>query len=96
LFPESAFDSKHPYHDPKSDHNKPRWFMVSVRFKRKFDELITLKSLQALGGEADNPLSDMQLLKQSRLSVSKVSKEAWDFIMNLAEQKTEGTKTSSE
>ena len=70
--------------------------MVSVRFKRKFDELITLKSLQALGAEADSPLSDMQLLKQSRLSVSKVSKEAWDFIHDLAEQKTEETKTSSE
>ena len=96
MFPESAFDSKHPYHDPKSDREKPRWFMVSVRFKRKFDELITLKSLQALGAEADSPLSDMQLLKQSRLSVSKVSKEAWDFIHDLAEQKTEETKTSSE
>jgi len=70
--------------------------MVSVRFKRKFDELITLKSLQALRAETDSPLSDMQLLKQSRLSVSKVSKEAWDFIMDLVEQKTEGTKTSSE
>ena len=96
MFPESAFDSKHPYHDPKSDRDKPRWFMVSVRFKRKFDELITLKSLQALRAETDSPLSDMQLLKQSRLSVSKVSKEAWDFIMDLVEQKTEGRKTSSE
>jgi len=67
--------------------------MVSVRFKRKFDELVTLKSLQALGGEADSPLSDMQILKQSRLSVSKVSKEAWDFIMDLVERKAEVAKS---
>ena len=93
---ESAFDAKHPYHDPKSDREKPRWFMVSVRFKRKFDELVTLKYLQALGGEADSPLSDMQLLKQSRLSVSKVSKEAWDFIMDLVEQKTANGKPNNE
>lgn len=60
--------------------------MVHVGFVRKFDELVTLKQLQALGG-ADMPLHNMQLLKQSRLSVSKVSKEEWDYIMKLVEER---------
>lgn len=71
--------------------------MVHVAFKRKFDELITLKQLQALGGPG-TPLQDMQLLKQSRLSVSKISAEEWHFVMDLVEAKdsaeTEQTKNT--
>lgn len=57
---------------------------MHVAFKRKFKELVTLKQLQALGGP-DTPLQDMQLLKQSRLSVSKISAEEWAFVMGLVE-----------
>lgn len=64
--------------------------MSHVAFKRKFDELVALKELQALGG-LGTPLQNMQLLKQSRLSVSKVSKAEWDYIMELVE-KREGLK----
>lgn len=86
---ESAFDPKHPYYDAKSSRDKPRWYHVHVAFKEKFDELITLKEMQSHGGTG-NPLQNMQLLKQSRLSVSKVSKEEWDFIMSLVDKKKAG------
>lgn len=86
---ESAFNTKHPYYDAKSDPAKPRWYHVHVDFKQKFNELIPLKELQSHGGSG-SPLQNMQLLKQSRLSVSKVSKEEWDFIMTLVEKKKAG------
>jgi len=65
--------------------------MVHVGFVRKFEEMVTLKQLQALGG-AGTPLENMQLLKQSRLSVSKVSKEEWDYIMEIVEERETATK----
>lgn len=34
-------------------------------------------------------LEGMQTLKQSRLSVSKVTKKQWDFVMSLAEEEME-------
>jgi predicted RNA-binding protein with PUA-like domain len=60
--------------------------MVHVGFKRKFKDLVTLKQLQALGG-SETPLQNMQVLKQSRLSVSKVSAEEWAFIMEMVESR---------
>jgi predicted RNA-binding protein with PUA-like domain len=41
-----------------------------------------LKELRELG-KPGQPLENMQLLKQSRLSVSKVSAEEWDFLTKL-------------
>lgn len=38
---------------------------------------------------AGGPLAEMQMMKQSRLSVSKVSEEEWEFLMGLAEAKKE-------
>lgn len=81
---ESAFDSKHPYYDPKSDPEKPKWFHVHVAFHEKFPKLVPLKELQL---HKEDTLKDMQGLKQSRLSVSKISKAEWEFIMELARQK---------
>ena len=81
---ESAFDEDHPYYDKKSDRETPKWFVVHVEFRQKFKELVKLKDLQKFsksGGMLDN----LQTLKQTRLSVSKVSQKEWDFILGLAE-----------
>ena len=78
---ESALDPEHPYYDPKSTAEKPRWDKVRVLFRRKFPELIKLKELQMYAKEG-GILQNLQTLKQSRLSVSKVSKKEWDFIMD--------------
>ncbi|KAG5760752.1 hypothetical protein H9Q72_011137 [Fusarium xylarioides] len=75
-----------PYYDPKSTKEKPIWDLVHVEFRKKFAVPIGLKELRGLG-KPGGPLEMMQLLKQSRLSVSKVSSEEWRFLCELADSK---------
>ncbi|KAH7059041.1 PUA-like domain-containing protein, partial [Macrophomina phaseolina] len=84
---ESAFDSSHPYYDAKSKREKPSWFCVKVSFRRKFarPETVTLDKLKALSKEGQ-PLENMQLFKQSRLSVSNVRPEEWNHILGIASE----------
>lgn len=87
---ESAFDPKHPYYDEKSNRDEPKWSVVHVEFRRKFDNLISLTDLKghsAPGG----PLENLQVLKQSRLSVSPVSAKEWNFIHKLVEEASGST-----
>ena len=81
---ESAFDPDHPYYDPKSKADDPKWSLVHVEFRRKFPDIVKLKTLQQFA-KPGGVLENLQTLRQSRLSVSKVSKEEWDFILNLVE-----------
>lgn len=46
-------------------------------------------SLPELKKHSSTTLKDMQLFKQGRLSVQKVSKEEWDFIMEVSRQEEE-------
>ncbi|KAG8533170.1 uncharacterized protein KY384_001953 [Bacidia gigantensis] len=85
---ESAFDPKHPYYDEKSNRDNPKWCVVHVEYRRKFQNMVKLKELQKYGKEG-GVLQAMPLLKQSRLSVSKVSKNEWDFIMTLVDEDIE-------
>jgi predicted RNA-binding protein with PUA-like domain len=82
---ETQFDPKDPYYDEKSTRENPRWFYVHVGFKEKFPQLIPLKFLQSFGG-ANGPLEHMQLLRYGRLSVQKVSKAEWEFILGLKDK----------
>jgi predicted RNA-binding protein with PUA-like domain len=85
---ESQFDEKDPYYDPKSKREEPKWKCVGVEFVRKFGgvvDLARIKSHAQKGGE----LEGMQLATNSRLSVSRVRKSEWDFIVGLAEKKGE-------
>lgn len=83
-FVESAFDPEHPYYDEKSDRAKPKWCLVHVEFRKKFPEIIKLKELQQYA-KPGGVLEKMQVLNQTRLSVSKVTKKEWDFIMSLVD-----------
>ncbi|PWY86042.1 DUF55-domain-containing protein [Aspergillus heteromorphus CBS 117.55] len=82
---ESAFDPTHPYYDEKSDRENPKWQVVHVQFQRKFRDLVTLNELKSHSN--GGPLDNLQVLKQSRLSVTPVSVEDWAFIIGLAEGK---------
>ncbi|KAL1883549.1 hypothetical protein Plec18167_002553 [Paecilomyces lecythidis] len=82
---ESAFDPSHPYFDPKSSRDKPKWDVVHVEFRRKFNRLVSLNELKERG-KPGGPLESLQMLKQSRLSVSAVTAEEWKFIMGLVEK----------
>ena len=57
---------------------------MHVTFRRKFPTLVKLKELQKYAKDG-GALQHMQTLRQRRLSVSKVTKKEWDFIMSLVE-----------
>ncbi|KAG5981305.1 hypothetical protein E4U55_003082 [Claviceps digitariae] len=82
----SAREPGTPYYDPKSTKENPRWCLVHVEFRKKFAVPITLKELRKLGSSG-GPLENMQMLKQSRLSVSRVSKEEWQALCKIADEK---------
>ncbi|KAK4034250.1 hypothetical protein C8A01DRAFT_49309 [Parachaetomium inaequale] len=82
----SAHDPKAPYYDPKSNPADPKWSVVHVKFRSKFAVPIGLKELREMGGPG-KPLENMQMLKQSRLSVSKVSAAEWEYLMGVAEER---------
>jgi len=76
----TAHDPEAKYYDPKSSAENPRWVMVDVKFKRKFDEVLSLSALREV-----EALSDMVLLRKgSRLSIQPVSEEQWHTILELA------------
>ncbi|KAJ3181918.1 hypothetical protein HDU85_003435 [Gaertneriomyces sp. JEL0708] len=75
---DTQFQEGNPYYDPKSTTDKPKWFKVDVQFVRNLRRPIGLKELQGY-----HELSDMQLIKRGRLSVQRVTKEQWDFILAL-------------
>lgn len=91
ISPVTAHDPKAAYYDPSSKPSDPKWSVVHVEFRSKFKVPIGLKELRALGAPG-KPLENMQMLKQSRLSVSKVSAAEWDYLMGVAEEKAAATK----
>ena len=82
---ESAFDPDHPYYDPKSNRDNPKWELVKVEFVKKFDELITLREIKSFAAEG-GALAGMHMLRQGRLSVSSVQPAEWRFILDLAQE----------
>ena len=77
----TAFDPKQKYHDPKSDPENPRWYMVDVKHKRKLKRTITLKELKEY---ADTELEDCPLVRKgNRLSIMPLTERQWDFILSL-------------
>ncbi|WP_102798530.1 EVE domain-containing protein [Bowmanella denitrificans] len=78
----TQFDPESKYYDPKSSPDKPRWYMVDVRFVRKFDRVL---SLQAIKANAE--LADMQLVqKGNRLSVMPVAAREWAVLVKMANE----------
>jgi predicted RNA-binding protein with PUA-like domain len=75
----TAFEANGKYYDSDSKPDKPRWFMVDVKFKRKFKRLINLDELRQ-----QPTLLDMQLLKKgNRLSIVPMTLEQWQTIIDL-------------
>lgn len=75
----TAFDPRAKYYDSKSDPDNPRWYMVDIKFKRKFTRTITLQELKNYSQLTEMPL----LRKGNRLSVMPVGKKQWNFILKL-------------
>ncbi|MFC1772768.1 EVE domain-containing protein [Pseudomonadota bacterium] len=75
----TAFDPEQKYYDPKSDPDKPRWYMVDVQYQRKTKRNITLAELKSYPQLEDCPL----VRKGNRLSIMPFTKKQWDFILKL-------------
>ncbi|BGP64919.1 hypothetical protein NBRC10512v2_006288 [Rhodotorula toruloides] len=86
----NAWDPKHPYYDPKSDPDKPRWYMVDV-------ELSTLspspsssstlpESLSYLSPTFLSSLSDSTLLRRGRLSVQPCEEGFFEGVREMGER----------
>lgn len=74
----SALDPKSKYYDPKATIASPRWYMVDVKFKKKFSEIILLQDLRQ-----NKDLKDFMLLKPgNRLSIMPVTQKQWDSILD--------------
>ncbi|KAF9067636.1 PUA-like domain-containing protein [Rhodocollybia butyracea] len=96
----TAWDSSHPYYDPKSDEAKPKWFMVDLTFKSRAKNFVSLALLKHIsenaselpddlayiGADGANAIKSMDLITRGRLSVQQVQKPAWDTITLLAER----------
>ena len=89
-YPDStAFDPEANYFDPKSDPEKPRWYLVEVRYVRHLSRTISLAELKA---HADGALAGLPLVRNgNRLSVMPVTPEQWDFVLGLESEADAGS-----
>lgn len=75
----TSWNPESKYFDPKSTEENPRWFMVDVKFKRKFKRTITLNELKELPDLEEMPL----VRKGNRLSINPVTEAQWNTILAL-------------
>ena len=71
----SAFDPKDVHYDPDSKKDKPAWYVVDIKFVKKFKKLISLQELKKIKG-----LQQMALFTMARLSVQPVREKEWKII----------------
>lgn len=76
----TAFDPNSQHPDINSTPDNPRWFMVDVCLKEKFQHIIALEHLRHFPELAKMPL----LRRGNRLSITPVSAEEWAFVKTLA------------
>lgn len=75
----SAFDPKDIHYDPTSKKASPTWYVVGIKFVKKFGKFITLGDLKKVKG-----LEKMALLQRGqRLSVQPVTEEEWNIVNSL-------------
>jgi len=73
------FDKKSEYYDAKATKEKPIWYCVEVKFKKKFKNLLSLNEIKN-----DKNLKNMIVIqKGSRLSINPVDKKDFEYIFNL-------------
>lgn len=78
----TAFEPKSEYFDPKSKIDEPTWFMVDIKFVKKFKNPVTLQNIKS------NPkLRNLKLVqKGNRLSIIPITKDEFDEILKMASE----------
>lgn len=78
----SAMDHGSKYYDPKSTKERPIWECVTVQFKKKFKNFISLPDIRN-----EKKLAKMMLIKKgARLSIQPLSKDEFRFICQMGEK----------
>ncbi|HXV87019.1 MAG TPA: EVE domain-containing protein [Gemmatimonadales bacterium] len=83
------FRPGHPYHDPTSRPERPKWYMVNVRFVERFPQVVSLEMLKATAA-----LKSMMVVQPGRRpSVQPVDKKDFDAVVRLGRRRhrPEGT-----
>jgi predicted RNA-binding protein with PUA-like domain len=70
--------AKEAYHDHTSD--EERWVMVDLTYDSEFKNMVTLADMKQVPA-----LSEIGLIRQSRLSVMPITKAEYDFIVKMGE-----------
>ncbi|MFA6596581.1 MAG: EVE domain-containing protein [Ignavibacteriaceae bacterium] len=74
---QTAFDPESNHFDPKSNLQNPAWFMVDIKFVKKFSKPVTLDEIKS-----NTKLQNMKLLQRgNRLSIQPVTKEEFNTIV---------------
>ena len=76
----TAVDPDSKYFDPRAAKDNPIWYMVDVRLRQRFSEVIPLEKLKRMPG-----LETMMVCRRgSRLSIQPVAADEWQVIVKLA------------
>ena len=73
------FDPDSKYFDDKSAEDDPRWINVDMKFVKKFENPIGREELKA-----ESTLSEMELFRLGRVSITHVTEAEWNTIMEMA------------
>ena len=72
----TALNPNAEHFDPKASVDNPIWYMVDLRYAEPLKRIVTLERIK------QNPLlSDMPLVKRSRLSIQPVTQAEWQIIL---------------
>lgn len=71
---------KESYQDPTTENKN--WVVVDIKPVKKLKRPVSLAEIRQIP-----PLENMELVKNSRLSVQKVTPEEWDFILKMSQEK---------
>ena len=72
----TAWDPKSDHPDPRSTEENPIWYMVDIKADLTFGRVVSLKEIISTP-----ELSEMVLVKNSRLSVQQVTQSEFDLIV---------------
>jgi len=79
---ETQFDSQSQYFDATAKKENPRWFVVEVKFKKKFKREVSLAEMRNT-----SELKDFRLLAPgNRLSLFPVSQKHFEHIMQMSSE----------
>ncbi|MEX1213069.1 MAG: EVE domain-containing protein [Balneolaceae bacterium] len=75
----TQFDPESNYFDEKSSESNPRWQLVDVSYLETFSSSVTRNQLKE-----DALLSEMMLFKRNRLSITRVTEQEYQKVLELA------------